>query len=80
MANRRRLLPCPFCGGKAKFAKTKESFETCDGRVIHTYHCEVHCTKCFAQTCSVMGGDPDKVKAVWNRRVGDNKPRKAGAK
>lgn len=63
------LKPCPFCGGKAVFNTIKYTSQV-DGVNIPSQHHEVFCSKCFVQTCSVMGGDANNVIDTWNRRVG----------
>lgn len=62
------LLPCPFCGGKAKFHEERGTFEV-DGSKLPTVHYEVYCSMCFAQTSSVAGGDKNIVIERWNRRA-----------
>lgn len=67
MASDNELKPCPFCGGKAVFNEERETFEV-DGSDLLTVHYEVYCSKCFAQTDSIIGGDKNIVIERWNRR------------
>lgn len=62
------LLPCPFCGGKAKFHEERGTFDV-DGSKLLTVHYEVYCPRCFAQTSSIAGGDKNMVIERWNRRA-----------
>lgn len=61
------LLPCPFCGGKAKVKKDTywETFR-------------VRCQNCFSMTppTSTNRG----ARLFWNHRVGETKTKKAIAK
>ena len=54
------LLPCPFCGGKAEMRITKYG---------GSY---VMCTRCF---CRTIDGGHGIVKAMWNRRAGEQNER-----
>ena len=51
-----KLKPCPFCGGKAEMKITKYG---------GSY---VICTQCF---CRTIDGGYGIVKAMWNRRAGE---------
>ena len=62
------LKPCPFCGGKAKFHEERGTFDV-DGGKLLTVHYEVYCSRCFAQTSSIAGGDKNMVIELWNRRA-----------
>ena len=62
------LLSCPFCGGKAVFHEEQGTFEA-HGSEYPTVHYEVYCSRCFAQTSSIVGGNKNMVIEQWNRRV-----------
>lgn len=51
-----KLLPCPFCGGEAIMRITKYG---------GSY---VMCAKCF---CRTIDGGHGIVRALWNRRAGE---------
>lgn len=54
--NNNELLPCPFCGGKAKWK----------GYYTGSTSGLVECTECAACT---RGGDWDEAKERWNARA-----------
>ena len=58
MSNK-ELLPCPFCGGKAKLWTTENSFDS------NGWYSEVSCQHCNARTT----GNEDKAINAWNKRV-----------
>ncbi len=53
-----KLLPCPFCGGKAKLWTTKDSFDS------NGWYSEVTCQHCNARTI----GNEDEAINAWNAR------------
>lgn len=57
------LLPCPFCGGKAKLNAYRASRDS-EG-------CIVHCTQCNVRTKEFEDAFIPDVDAVdaWNRRT-----------
>lgn len=57
MSNK-ELLPCPFCGGKAKLWTTENSFDS------NGWYSEVTCQHCNARTT----GNEDEAIEAWNRR------------
>ena len=52
-----KLLPCPFCGGKAEL----HNFSTIFGTALY-----VRCERCWAKI--VLYGDREKIIREWNRR------------
>lgn len=56
--NKQKLLPCPFCGGKAE---TDYAFYD-----YNDYG--VHCVECGAYVCTVKD-DPQEAIKAWNRRA-----------
>lgn len=58
----RELLPCPFCGGKARFKHLYVA-----GEPSHT---KIECSKCHIKTDYYLHeyGERNVIK-VWNRRV-----------
>ena len=58
------LLPCPFCGGKAKYINV-------DGQAIKTFEYEyivIECTECHCSTPSCE--DDNLAYSFWQTRVG----------
>ena len=61
MADEKKLLPCPFCGGEAKFVD------------VSGYWCSVMCRKCnacsnsFSYSCEYAA--KDLAIEAWNRRA-----------
>lgn len=54
------LLPCPFCGGRAKVEENK------DAPSYGVYH--VYCRECYAEI-ERCNGEKEKAIEAWNRRV-----------
>ena len=62
-----KLLPCPFCGGEAKFVKTSD--EIVPGRV-ELVAWNVKCSRCFASPLpNNYEGSKEAVAERWNRRA-----------
>lgn len=61
------LLPCPFCGGKAKLIVNIQSFQP---------YALVQCENCSVETKKVMQSvdycATDEAAKLWNRRVPSN--------
>ena len=61
------LLPCPFCGGGAKFVKTSDVIVP--GRV-EVVAWNVKCSRCFASPLSNnYEGSKEAAAERWNRRA-----------
>jgi Lar family restriction alleviation protein len=58
------LLPCPFCGGRAKLFQS-------DSRFDHAP--TVECQNCGAKV-SGQGFEPQKAQSNWNRRASSSPP------
>lgn len=58
-----KLLPCPFCGGKAEPRATQF--------VGGPYVVEISCTVCFASS-SMRPDTEEEAAAEWNRRTESN--------
>lgn len=61
------LLPCPFCGGRAKFSKRTEACYDGSGKVsTKAERYRVYCTRCSCGTgwCFYL----DDAKTDWNTR------------
>ena len=58
-----KLLPCPFCGGKAKLSSYRTS-EDSEGCSVHCKQCEVRTTE-FEDAYAPTGNAAD----AWNRRA-----------
>ena len=58
-----KLLPCPFCDGKARFIPRSKSSDPID----HYHWAYVECDECSASTC--FGKTDEEAIAAWNRRV-----------
>lgn len=62
-----KLLPCPFCGGEAKFVKTSD--EIVPGRV-ELVAWNVKCSRCFASPLpNNYEGSKEAAAKRWNRRA-----------
>ena len=62
-----KLLPCPFCGGEAKFVKTSD--EIVPGRV-ELVAWNVKCSRCFASPLpNNYEGSKEAAAERWNRRA-----------
>lgn len=62
-----KLLPCPFCGGEAKFVKTSD--EIVPGRV-ELVAWNVRCSRCFASPLpNNYEGSKEAAAERWNRRA-----------
>lgn len=59
-----KLLPCPFCGAKARFTQ-KLTPELTQGS--YTVKIAVVCTEC--QACSCWSKVRAEVVRAWNRRI-----------
>lgn len=61
------LLPCPFCGGKAKLIINMQSFEP---------YATVRCENCSVRTKNVMQSvdycATDEAAKLWNQRADSN--------
>lgn len=61
------LLPCPFCGGKAKLVINMQSIER---------YAMVQCEKCSAKIKNVMQSvdycATDEAAKLWNQRADNN--------
>lgn len=75
-SRKQKLLPCPFCGGKAKICSVRPDIVS----VLSPHHkkaCFILCEKCRASLSPVVyNGDLKDEKIsfkmltdVWNRRV-----------
>lgn len=71
-----KLLPCPFCGGKAESIDNGKwepvideggAYVDCDIQDPTWYG--VQCTKCFCQLISEEYTDKKEAIAAWNRRA-----------
>lgn len=61
-----KLLPCPFCGGEAKFVKTSD--EIVPGDVLVAWN--VKCSRCFASLLpNNYEGSKEAAAKRWNRRA-----------
>ena len=64
----KELLPCPFCGGKAKLIINMQSFEP---------YAIVQCKNCSAKTKDIMQSvdycATDEAAKLWNQRADLNK-------
>src|SRR5437773_6661802 len=53
------LLPCPFCGGRARFSETPRAYD---------FQQAIECESCGANT-GPTGVGREEVVLFWNRRV-----------
>lgn len=61
------LLPCPFCGGRAKFGKRTEACYDGSGKVTaRAERYRVYCTACFCDTGWCC--DLEEAISKWNTR------------
>lgn len=65
MSESAKLLPCPFCGGKAKIHAAV--VETEKGDVIYSGKAGIHCTECHVETRLYKNAKEAAQK--WNRRI-----------
>ena len=66
-AEARRLLPCPFCGGRGYFGKVRYTAATVWSQDTFYF---VGCESCGADNKGLIGHiDESRAAEKWNRRV-----------
>jgi hypothetical protein len=68
MTNEIKLLPCPFCGGKAE-RKTLDDLDEIYQDSPYWNGDVIECTQCFCST-RVFFGDKIGIEEWWNTRTG----------
>lgn len=61
-----KLLPCPFCGGKAKIHAAVE-LENEKVAAIYSGKVGIHCTECHVATLPYKNAE--EAAQNWNRRI-----------
>lgn len=62
-----KLLPCPFCGGEAKFVKTSDEIVPVRVELVAW---NVKCSRCFASPLpNNYEGSKEAAAERWNRRA-----------